>query len=107
MINSNIHVTFYDSNGVVSNLCNRCVRVTDEGVKTISQRCTSVEFLRYIIIGEVYNTLIFGNGLMDGALFDLENILLALSCYFPWYIVELEYSSFSFKKEHLNVPYTI
>jgi hypothetical protein len=66
-------------------LRNRCVRVTDKWVKRIANSCTSIEFLYPI--------------------FDLENILLALSCY--RYIVELEYSIFSFKKEHLNVPYTI
>jgi hypothetical protein len=30
-------------------LRDRCVRVTDEGVISVAQSCTSLEFLRYII----------------------------------------------------------
>jgi len=64
MIDSNIHLShFMIVTELYLILRNRCVCVTDEWVKHIAKSCTSVEFLRYIIIWEfIYNTLIFGNG---------------------------------------------
>jgi len=64
MINLNIRVSHFMMKIIELYLIlrYRCVCVTDEGVTAIAQSCTSLEFLRYVIIWEVYSTWIFGTG---------------------------------------------
>lgn len=98
MINLNIRVSHFMMKIIELYLIlrYRCVRVTDEGVIAIAQSCTSLEFLRYVIIWEVYSTWTFGTGwciIWLWTCFFWPCCVYVCVC-FPWNIVELECSLF-------------